>query len=67
MFNLLRQILFLFQEENMKLFVWFLREVQSKKRVKLSEDIWILLTDCLIAVLEESLANTPKGYSHKIV
>lgn len=50
----------------MKLFVWFHREVQSEKKAKLSEDIWILFADCLIA-LEESFTNTPKDFSHKIV
>lgn len=65
-FNLFRQILFFFLEENMVLVSWFHREVQSTRKTKLSEDIWVLLTDCLTAVLEESPANTPKGFSHKI-
>lgn len=51
----------------MVLVSWFHREVQSTRKTKLSEDIWVLLTDCLMAVLEESPANTLKGFSHKIV
>lgn len=51
----------------MVLVSWFHREVQSKMVTKLSEGIWVLLTDCLRAVLEEPLANTPKDFSHKIV
>lgn len=51
----------------MALVSWFHRVLQSTKKTKLSEHIWVLLTGCLMAAVEESPANTPKGFSHKIV